>query len=137
MNNYQVPQFIEDESKLVGPFNFTQLFILVGGGSLAVIFYKLMKAFIGIPLAIIVSFIACLIAFAKVNDMPLYKMILPMIKHFVLPKSYQWSNFHKKQVVVDKKDVNAFSLNNQNDKSEKDLSKIDALTKILDKGNEK
>jgi len=136
MGNYQVPQFIEDESKLVGPFSFTQLFILVGGGALAFIFYKLMKPFIGIPLAIIVGFIACLISFARINDMPLYKMILPMIKHFVLPKSYQWSNFRKKQVVVNQDNDNKFNLSNQDENKEKDLSKVDALTKILDKGNE-
>jgi len=89
MSDYQVPQFIEDESRLVGPFTFTQLFILIGGGAIAFIFYKLLKGFIGIPLALIFLFLAIVISFTKINDMPLYKMIIPMVKHFVLPKKYQ------------------------------------------------
>jgi hypothetical protein len=89
MGDYQVPQFIEDESRLIGPFTFVQIFILVGGGALAFIFYKILKSFIGIPLAFIILFIAGLLTFARINEMPLYKMIIPMIKHFLLPKSYQ------------------------------------------------
>lgn len=50
MGDYQVPQFIEDESRLVGPFTFTQIFILVIGGALAFIFYKVLRSFIGIPI---------------------------------------------------------------------------------------
>jgi hypothetical protein len=89
MDDYQVPQFIEDESRLVGPFSFTQIFILVIGGGMALLFYKLLKGFLGIPIAIILVFLTAILTFTKFNDMPLYKMIVPMIKHFILPKSYQ------------------------------------------------
>ncbi|MFA5230131.1 MAG: PrgI family protein [Candidatus Paceibacterota bacterium] len=89
MADYQVPQFIEDESRLIGPFTLTQISILVVGGGSAFIVFKLFKPFIGIPLTIIILFITGLLAFSRMNDMPLYKMIIPMIKHFVLPKSYQ------------------------------------------------
>jgi hypothetical protein len=89
MADYQVPQFIEDESRLIGPFTLTQISILVIGGGSAFIFFKLFKSFIGIPIAIILLFLTSLLAFSRINDMPLYKMILPIIKHFVLPKSYQ------------------------------------------------
>jgi len=89
MGDYQVPQFIEDESRLIGPFTFVQIFILVIGGGLAFIFYKTLKPFMGVPLALIIAFLTGLLTFGRVNEMPLYKMIIPMIKHFILPKSYQ------------------------------------------------
>jgi hypothetical protein len=89
MDDYQVPQFIEDESRLVGPFTFVQILILVIGGGTAVIIYKLLKGFIGIPVAVVLIFLTAILTFTRFNDMPLYKMIVPMIKHFLLPKSYQ------------------------------------------------
>lgn len=89
MADYQVPQFIEDESRLIGPFTITQISILVVGCGLAFIVFKLFKSFIGIPLTIIILFITGILTFGRMNDMPLYKMIVPMIKHLLLPKSYQ------------------------------------------------
>jgi hypothetical protein len=89
MDDYQVPQFIEDESRLVGPFSFVQIFILVGGCGSALIVYKLLKGFLGIPIAVILLFLTAVITFTRYNDMPLYKMLIPIIKHTLLPKSYQ------------------------------------------------
>ena len=88
MQNYQVPQFIEEESKLVGPFSFTQIFILAGGGGLALLTYNLFPQIVGVPITIAVGFITFLIVFTKVNDVPMYRMVVPMLKHFLLPKSY-------------------------------------------------
>ncbi|HRZ29801.1 MAG TPA: PrgI family protein [Candidatus Paceibacterota bacterium] len=89
MADYQVPQFIEDESRLIGPFTLTQIGILVIGCGSAFIFYKLFKSFIGIPLAVIILFLTGMLTFSQMNNMPLYKMIVPILKHFILPKSYQ------------------------------------------------
>lgn len=137
MEDYQVPQFIEDESRLVGPFTFIQIIILVIGGGLTFLFYKLFKSFIGIPLALMTAFLTGLISFAKINDLPLYKMLLPMIKHFVLPRSYQWNQPRggfSKSTSIPKRSSKDFNFEELNVK--KDLSQVDELTKILDKGNE-
>ena len=135
MDDYQVPQFIEDESRLVGPFSFTQIFILVIGGGMALLFYKLLKGFLGIPIAIILVFLTAILTFTKFNDMPLYKMIVPMIKHFILPKSYQWS---QPKGVVDKSLTNKTTtdFNFKDIEKKADMNAVDELTKILDKGNE-
>lgn len=88
METYQVPQFIEEESKLVGPFSFTQIFILVGAGAIALIVYNIFPKIIGVPIVAIIAFATFLIVFTRANDMPLYKMIIPMVKHLILPKQY-------------------------------------------------
>ncbi len=128
-----MPQFIEDESRLVGPFTFTQIFILVIGGALAFIFYKVLRSFIGIPIALIIGFLTGLLTFGRLNEMPLYKMIIPMIKHFILPKSYQWSQPRGVRPV--ERD-NRPKMDFKSLQPKKDLGQIDDLTKILDKGNE-
>lgn len=135
MADYQVPQFIEDESRLIGPFTLTQISILVVGGGSAFIVFKLFKSFIGIPLTIIILFITGLLAFSRMNDMPLYKMIIPMIKHFVLPKSYQWSQPRTTRM-VNRPDSQNPMVNTPIAKQSPNFKKIDDLTKILDEGNE-
>ena len=135
MDDYQVPQFIEDESRLIGPFSFVQIFILVGGCGLALIIYKLLKGFLGIPIAAVLLFLTAILTFTKFNDMPLYKMIIPMIKHFVLPKSYQWN---QPKGVVAKETITKSKTNFdfKNIEKKTNIDAVDELTKILDKGNE-
>mgnify|MGYP003736418123 CR=1 FL=1 len=135
MADYQVPQFIEDESRLIGPFTLTQIGILVIGCGSAFIFYKLFKSFIGIPLAVIILFLTGMLTFSQMNNMPLYKMIVPILKHFILPKSYQWS---QPRFVKNLSQINTQKVLDSDtpNKSTHNFKKIDDLTKILDKGNE-
>ncbi len=88
MQDFQVPQFIEDESKLVGPFSFVQIFIIVIGAGIALLVYNLFIKIIAIPIALLILFFTIALAVAKVHDFPLYKMIIHIVKHFILPKSY-------------------------------------------------
>ncbi len=135
MADYQVPQFIEDESRLIGPFTIAQISILVVGCGLAFIVFKLFKSFIGIPLTIIILFITGILTFGRMNDMPLYKMIVPMIKHLLLPKSYQWSQPHFVKS-TGQTTTQKVTNNIQPTQETHNFKKIDDLTKILDKGNE-
>lgn len=139
MQDFQVPQFIEDESKLVGPFSFAQIFILIGGSALAILIYNLFIKVIGIPIALIVLFLTILLAVGKVHNFPLYKMIVHIIKHFFLPKSYLWKQpAGKTHPSMDRPSLqekeggvafksNAPALNKEN---------LEELSKILDKKNE-
>ena len=88
MEDFQVPQFIEDESKLVGPFSFVQIFILVIGIGLAILIYNIFIKIISIPIALVVFFLTLVLALGKVHEFPMYKMVVHIVKHFVLPKSY-------------------------------------------------
>jgi hypothetical protein len=65
--------------------------------------------------------------------MPLYKMIIPMIKHFLLPKSYQWNQPKGNRAIAKEQKP---KIDFKNIGPSKDLGQIDDLTKILDKGNE-
>ncbi len=42
MENFQVPQYIEEESRLVGPFSFTQIIILAIGCGLSYVIYTIL-----------------------------------------------------------------------------------------------
>ena len=88
---FDVPQFIEVEDKIIGPFTLKQfLFLLAGGGILFLLWYSLPNLFlfilIGLPIFIIVLFLT----FKKVNGRPFLTYLLSMLKHFGKPRLYLW-----------------------------------------------
>ena len=95
--NFQVPQFIEIESKIFGPLSFPQFIYVVGGIAIAFLFYVVIPFFYValIPMIISVLFGAAL-AFYKVNDRSLIFLVQSMIKYYAGSKLYLW----KKDVVT-------------------------------------
>ena len=87
---FTVPQFIEKEAKIVGPFTFKQfIFIGTAGGICLLLFFVIPLGFF-VPLAVILLGGAFALAFLKVE-----RTSLPMfIKNFFLfifkPKVYLW-----------------------------------------------
>jgi len=87
---FTVPQFIEKEARIVGPFTFKQfIFIGTAGGICLLLFFVVPLVFF-VPLAVILLGGAFALAFLKVE-----RTSLPMfIKNFFLfifkPKIYLW-----------------------------------------------
>ena len=77
---YEVPQFIEVEQKVIGPFTWRQFVYLAGGaGALLITFLTLpflLFIIIGVPLAAL----AVLLAFQKVNNRP-FELLLEAASH--------------------------------------------------------
>jgi len=87
---YETPQFIREETKLMGVLTFTQLWILVGfGGILAILFFVL-NFTLWLILALILGPLALLLAFGQMNGQPFYKILPSALRHFWLPKYYFW-----------------------------------------------
>lgn len=85
---FQVPQFIETEEKIVGPFTLKQFFWVAGGAAiLFILFISFSFAIfflIGLPVAIITG----LMAFFKVQGIPLSTYVFHAIGYFLSPKRY-------------------------------------------------
>ncbi len=96
--NFQVPQFIEVEDKIVGPLSFRQFLEVAGGAGLGYIFYT----FYSIPLflrliPVILSVLGGLaLAFYKVNDRPLNLILESAFKYYIGSKLYIWKKEDKK-----------------------------------------
>ncbi len=138
MEDFQVPQFIEDESKLVGPFSFVQIFILVIGIGLAILIYNIFIKIISIPIALVVFFLTLVLALGKVHEFPMYKMVVHIVKHFVLPKSYLWKQPKIKASPLNKKDSadNSPLVFDKGNNTPVNSEKIQELSKLLDRDNE-
>lgn len=93
---FQVPQFIEIEDKIVGPLTFKQFLFLVGGGGAAFILYQL-PLFAGLKFFLVIVSLAVGAAFAffKMNNKSLLALIEDMVTFYAGKKLYLWKKIPK------------------------------------------
>lgn len=87
---FTVPQFIEKETKIVGPFSFKQ-FIYVGiAGGLCAFLYFIVPFYLFIIIAVILIGGALAMAFYKKQGIPLPNVIAGFFTFLFKPKIYLW-----------------------------------------------
>lgn len=90
MAQYSVPQFIQEEGKIVFFLTFRQFFLLVGGGALSFLLYYTIPIAISIPAAIFIMLVVSLIAFLKINNESIIQVIINFVKFSIGQKNYTW-----------------------------------------------
>lgn len=93
---FRVPQFIDVEDKLFGPFTFKQFVYLAGGIGLIFVVYKLLPFFIAIILILPIAGLSAALAFYKPNGKPFVFMLQSFIKYITSNKLYIWKQERKK-----------------------------------------
>jgi hypothetical protein len=87
---FEVPQFIEIEDKIFGPFTWKQFVYLAGGiGLAAVIFFAapfIVFILIGVPL----GGLAVLLAFYPVNNRPFSSFLEAIVFYYNNSRVYHW-----------------------------------------------
>lgn len=87
---FKVPQFLEIEDKIFGPFTFKQFAYLAGGGGLCFVIYKALGLTLGmIPILLVAGF-ALLLTFYRPNNKPFIYMVQAGFKYFFQSKLYIW-----------------------------------------------
>lgn len=85
---FQVPQFIETEEKIFGPFTLKQfIFVAIGG---ALIFFAFLVApfTVFIFLAIPIGLISVGLALVKIDEVPVYLYLFLFLNFLLNPKKY-------------------------------------------------
>lgn len=93
---YQVPQFIEVEDKIFGPFTFKQFAYLAGGAGPAFLCYRLLPSIIGIVVAIPFAAFGAALAFYKVNGRPFVEVLQSAFEYITKNRLYIWKKEEKK-----------------------------------------
>lgn len=100
---FRVPQFLDIEDKVFGPFTFKQFGYLLGAGAFAYIFWKLVpSAIISFPLIFIFSGTFLALAFVKINNRPFADVLESAYKFLIGDKVLVW---HKNE--IKKEDIGA------------------------------
>ncbi len=87
---FQVPQFIERETKVVGPFTFKQFVFLAVPGAIAFFFYFTAPFQVFVMVAAVLLLIGFGLGFIRVGGKSLPEILLNILSFSVGPKTYNW-----------------------------------------------
>ena len=85
---FQIPQFIETEVKIVGPFTLMQFLWVAGGAAILFLLFMLVKGFLFIALALPIAAVFTAMAFVKVDGVSLLVYASYGLSYILNPKKY-------------------------------------------------
>jgi len=91
---YQVPQFIDTEDKLVGPFSLRQFGFVGAAGLVSAICYFFLQTWLFVVVAVVTLGGALALSFLKVNGRPLIKVVTAAFRFYWNPQLYVWKPDH-------------------------------------------
>lgn len=87
---FDVPQFIEVEDKIVGPFTWKQFVYLAGGAGAGIMLYILLPFFLFILTAGPIAALAAGLAFYPVNNRPFSVFLESVVRYIASARLYLW-----------------------------------------------
>ena len=100
MAQYKVPQDVEADDKLLGPFSFRQfVYLLVAGGliALAVLLFRLFPLLAIIPVPLILLFAALALPLKK--DQPMETYLAAIVSYYLKPRTRLWTPGQKESTI--------------------------------------
>lgn len=92
MQRFTVPQFIDVEDKIIGPITTRQFLVLLGGGLLIAILYRLFDFSAFLVVGSLTFGFTILLAFVKVNGRPFHYFLLNLIQTSKRSGRRVWNN---------------------------------------------
>ena len=99
---FQVPQFIEVEDKIVGPLTFKQFVFIAGGLGMAYVVFRILPLILAAPLIVAILGFAAALAFLEINGRPFLLALENGFYYFLHPKLYLWNNERSKRPAIKK-----------------------------------
>ncbi|MBI4034249.1 MAG: PrgI family protein [Candidatus Brennerbacteria bacterium] len=90
MATFQVPQFIEQKPKIIGPFTLEQFLYIAAAGVLSFFAFYIFNFFFWFLLTILLAGAAIALAFVKVNGQRMPTVIKSAFSYLWRPRTYTW-----------------------------------------------
>src|SRR3989344_5440437 len=97
---FKVPQFLDIEDKIFGPFTFKQFVYLAGGGGMCFVLYKALGFWWGSIPIIILAGLSLSLTFYRPNSKPFIDMLEAGFSYLFQSKLYIWKR--RKNKIVSK-----------------------------------
>jgi hypothetical protein len=97
MRQYQIPQFITVEDKVIGPLTIKQALYVGGGGLLIVGIRMAFEPYLSYPFSVITGAFAAALAFLKINERPFPVVLKNAIFYLFRPRLYIWKKSEEKK----------------------------------------
>ncbi len=91
MATFQVPQFIEEKAKIVGPLTLPQFIYIAIGGGVVFLSFKIFSFFLSVIIGMVVAAITIALAFVKINGQAMPKVATAAFLYFWTPRVYAWN----------------------------------------------
>ena len=89
---YQVPQFIGVEDKIIGPLTLKQFIYLAGGAGLCVVFFSYLNIVVAFLLSAPVAAFVAALAFYKINGKSFIEMVEAGFHYYMHSKLFLWKH---------------------------------------------
>lgn len=89
---YQVPQFIEVEDKIIGPLTLKQFIYLAGAAGLCIIFFVYLPLILAVLLAIPVGGLGVALAFYRMNGKSFIEVLEAGFNYYTGAKLFLWKH---------------------------------------------
>lgn len=96
---FEVPQFIEVEAKVIGPFTWKQFIYLAGGAGILTTLYLIVPFIFFVILGVPLGILAGTLAFHKVHDRPLSLFLEAIVNYVIRKKLYLWKRDHVQNII--------------------------------------
>ncbi|OGY47839.1 MAG: hypothetical protein A3J62_00100 [Candidatus Buchananbacteria bacterium RIFCSPHIGHO2_02_FULL_38_8] len=96
MQQFVVPQFIDVEDKIIGPITVRQFIIILAGGGLCFVAYKLSDFALFIFQFVIIMAFTFTLAFIRINGRPIHYLLLNFFQTSKKPKLRIWQKKFEK-----------------------------------------
>jgi|SRR5581483_2120164 len=93
---YQVPQFIEIEDKVIGPLTVKQFIYVAGGAGMCFLAWNYLPWYVALILIAIIAPFALALAFYKVNNKPFIDFLESAFLFYTKQNLYIWKKEEKK-----------------------------------------
>lgn len=90
MATFQVPQFIDEEAKIIGPLTMIQFMYIGGAAGISLIVFYVFGSFLSILFAIVCMSLGLSLAFVEINGQKLPNVIKSAVFFWQKPKTYVW-----------------------------------------------
>jgi len=104
-DKFVVPQFIDVEDKIMGPISTRQFVLMIFPLVFGAIAYKMFDLSLFLLIEVPVFIIFGLLAFLKVNGMPLHFFLLNLLQSFKKPRLRVWDKAFKLEEIKARLDV--------------------------------
>lgn len=102
MKQFQVPQFITVEDKVIGPLTIKQAVFVLGGVMLIALTRIVFIPLLFYPIALVIAASATALAFLKIGDVPFPTVVKNGFWYSMRPHVYIWKKEHAKNTASPK-----------------------------------
>jgi len=96
---FEVPQFIEVEDKIVGPFTWRQFVYLAGGVGTLIVLYMFLPFILLVLFGLPIAVLSFTLAFQRVNNRPFSIFLESFINFMRKDRLYLWKKDHEQAIM--------------------------------------